>query len=325
MPRKKKTESQSGGIPPRPKFFVSLLQVLKEMGGIGEKSEIIERVIARMGFSDTQVAKVTKSGQPLIGNRIAFAREILATTGYILRGGKRGRWALTDKGLNVNPVDPESFDPRKIDREGVRLLRAKASVASVAPTGSGGGDPDEPPNQSEEDRIADELLRLLKDSVSWRGFELLCKQMLSAIGFIDVKVNEYKPYQGDGGFDGTGLLRASPDNPVVSTSVAFQCKRYKTALVGDPVIRDLQAVVGVRNKAEKGVIITTSDFTGIARKAVGDGNTRIELINGEQLVRLMVDHLVGVKRVTVKDHKGEEETLEVDRKFFDQFKEGASN
>ena len=47
-------------------------------------------------------------------------------------------------------------------------------------------------------------------------------------------------------------------------------------------------------RAHKGVMIITSDFSADARAYVANLATRIVLINGQRLAELMVDHNVGV-------------------------------
>ena len=299
--------AQSGGsgggmeLPPRKKFLKPVIRVLREMGGLGEKREVVSRITEDMKFSDSQIARRTESGNPLIDNRIAFAREILTATDYILRGGKRGWWKLTNKGQSVKLDD---FDEDAVDREGVKKIREKSGSRAES---------EEPPEQSPEEKVAGELLQHLKESVSSDGFELLCKQLLQSVGFIGVNVTETKPYRGDGGFDGTGKIRFSPSNPFVTTSIAFECKKYARARVDVNAVRKLQAKIGVHNVAEKGVIITTSDFKDTAREEAKSGNVGIELIGGAQLAELMVANDIGIKKVG--------ENLEVDKEFFDQYKE----
>ena len=306
-------------IPSQSAFLKPILRVLQGMGGLGEKSEVVSRIIGEMGFSDEQIGQTIKSGHPLIAHRIAFARETLATTGYISRDGKRGWWKLTTKGLRV---DWNNLDLKAINKESARLYQESARLPQKKQIVSAAGDSesDELPNQSEEERIAVELLQHLKQSVSWHGFEVLCQQLLISVGFIEVVLTETKPYKGDGGFDGIGKLKASPANPFVTTSIAFECKRYDSNLVDVKVVRNLQAKVGVHNVAEKGVIVTTSNFTQAARKEAKKGNVSIELINGEKLAQLMVDNHIGVRTIPSGGNGEEKKSLEVDKEFFRKYK-----
>lgn len=82
---------------------------------------------------------------------------------------------------------------------------------------------------------------------------------------------------GDGGIDGTGVLRVN----LLSFHVNYQCKRY-AGTVGPGSIRDFRGALAGR--ADKGLFITTGRFTREAeREAVRAGATAIDLIDGEQL------------------------------------------
>jgi hypothetical protein len=99
------------------------------------------------------------------------------------------------------------------------------------------------------------------------------------------KVNGFEvqqtSYSHDGGID----LIAFCNDPIYSGKYIIQCKKYKDTLVGQPVIRDLYGVVMSEN-ANKGILITTSDFTEDAQTFARHKN--IELINGTMLARLIV-------------------------------------
>jgi restriction system protein len=65
----------------------------------------------------------------------------------------------------------------------------------------------------------------------------------------------------------------------------IQCKKFMTREVTPHDVRDfLGAITNVNNPAEKGYFVTTNGFTLMAEKAA-EGNPRIELIDGSQLVQ----------------------------------------
>jgi restriction system protein len=64
-------------------------------------------------------------------------------------------------------------------------------------------------------------------------------------------------------------------------------------------------------RADKGIILTTSAFTRDAEKeAKRDGVPAIELVDGDQLIDMMMDLQLGLRPVT---------TFELDEKFFQDF------
>jgi hypothetical protein len=68
----------------------------------------------------------------------------------------------------------------------------------------------------------------------------------------------------------------------------------------------------VRYRARKGVLITTSDFTSDAREYVTRIEQRIVLINGTELADLLMEHGVGVTKVTSYTLK------RIDTDYFDE-------
>jgi len=117
------------------------------------------------------------------------------------------------------------------------------------------------------------------------AFERLCQRLLREFGFIKVEVTGKS---GDGGIDGTGVLRVN----LLSFHVLFQCKRYSGS-VGAGAVRDFRgAMVG---RTDKGLIITTGTFTADARReATRDGAPAIDLVDGDALCDLLKDRRLGV-------------------------------
>jgi restriction system protein len=128
-------------------------------------------------------------------------------------------------------------------------------------------------------------LRLLK--MEPRKFENLVQTLLDEMGLEQTSVTTYS---GDGGIDVRGILNAENLSKI---NVAVQAKRWK-GNVGPKIVRELRGSLKVH---EHGIVITPSDFT-ISAKAESDeaGKTRISLINGDELVELLIHHQVGVKQ-----------------------------
>lgn len=86
---------------------------------------------------------------------------------------------------------------------------------------------------------------------------------------------EVTQYSNDGGID----LIATYEKPIFSGKYIIQCKRWASP-VGQPEVRDLYGVV-MDQRANKGILITTSDFSAQAYDFAKGKN--IELINGKVL------------------------------------------
>lgn len=91
-------------------------------------------------------------------------------------------------------------------------------------------------------------------------------------------------------------------------AIYLQAKRWE-AVVGRP---EIQKFVGALNGqcAKKGVFITTSRFSKEALDYVGQVDPKVVLIDGTDLVQLMIDHGVGVSSAAVYEVK------KVDTDFF---------
>lgn len=118
-------------------------------------------------------------------------------------------------------------------------------------------------------------------------FEALIGTLLAKLGFEDVTVTSFK---GDGGIDVRGTMVTGD---VVRTRMAVQVKRWK-ANVQSPTVQQVRGSLGAH---EQGLIITTSDFSKGARaEAERVDATPVALMNGDQLVKLLVENDIGIRR-----------------------------
>lgn len=118
-------------------------------------------------------------------------------------------------------------------------------------------------------------------------FEALIVELLAALGFEDVTLT---PVSGDGGIDVRGTLVVGD---VVRTRMAVQVKRWKSN-VQAPTVQQVRGSLGTH---EQGLIVTTSDFSkGACAEAERPNAVPVALMNGEQLVRLLAEHSIGVQR-----------------------------
>ncbi len=114
-------------------------------------------------------------------------------------------------------------------------------------------------------------------------FEILVGHLLTALGFEDSRVVG-KP--GDGGVDVTGELNASN---LAMIKIFVQAKRYNLqSKVSAATVKQLRQAIPFGGQ---GAFITTANYQAKAREvAVEEGFPRIGLINGHQLVDLLVAH-----------------------------------
>jgi restriction system protein len=116
-------------------------------------------------------------------------------------------------------------------------------------------------------------------TMEWRAFEELIAKLLAEIGFEDIELTDRGK---DGGIDVRGTLVVGE---VIRTRMAIQVKRWKNN-VQAPLVQNVRGSLGTH---EHGLIIPTSDFGKGARdEAVRRDATPIALMNGEELVSLLV-------------------------------------
>ncbi len=277
------------------RFFKPILEVLKQSGGSGTTAEVIDRAIELLKIPESEQEATLKNGQSRVRNQVQWGRLYLVRAGY-LDSSRRGVWSLTEKGFQT---DLARFDPYQMFQAVQKEFHADKKKKKAAEE-TFIDEEDEAGAETTDYKL--ELLDLIK-SLASDGFERLCQRLLRESGFQEVVVTGRT---GDGGIDGVGVLQV---NPFVSFNVLFQCKRYQGSVTPSQV-RDFRGAMAGR--ADKGIMMTTGTFTVEAKKeARRDGAAPIELVAGEDLVKLFEDLELGLvpKR-----------TFEVDRKFFDEFR-----
>ena len=130
-------------------------------------------------------------------------------------------------------------------------------------------------------------------TMSPERFEALITELLIQMGFAENTVT-VTPYGNDGGIDVVGVYRAAG---LTEVNAAVQVKRWKRN-VQSPTVTQLRGSLQVH---QQGIIITTSDFSKGARiEASAPNKTRIGLINGAELLELLIKHKVGVVEKNLK-------------------------
>jgi restriction system protein len=114
-------------------------------------------------------------------------------------------------------------------------------------------------------------------------FEVLVGHLLTALGF---EGSEVTGQSGDGGVDATGELNVSN---LAKVKVFVQAKRYAVGIkIPASVVKNLRQAIPFGGQ---GAFITTASYQPAAAEvALEPGFPRIGLINGHQLVDLLVEH-----------------------------------
>lgn len=153
--------------------------------------------------------------------------------------------------------------------------------------------------------MSPEILGAVKDA-SPSFFERLVVDLVVKMGYGGSRQDAGRALgkSGDGGID--GIIN---EDRLGLDVIYIQAKRWE-GVVGRPEIQKFAgALQGQR--ARKGVFITTSSFSKEAKEYSLIIETKIVLIDGEQLSRLMVEHGIGVSTV------GLYEVKKMDSDYFD--------
>lgn len=286
-------------------FLHPTLEAIELLGGSASNDEIDTALIERFGFSENEVGETYinlgrgKSDVSFVIDKMRWARSYLKLA-KLLKQEKRGVWIIDDEGKTLLQQGEEAVRQAvKIAEQAYnRQYRDKQKLKTLL---SSSGEDLIDSNPVNDEIWQDTLLSRVKQ-ISPNDFERLSQRLLRESGFTKVEV---KGKSGDGGIDGQGVLRIN----LVSFNVLFQCKRYQGS-VGSEVIRDFRGAM--QGRADKGLIITTGNFTSSARlEATRDGAPSIDLIDGDDLVLLLKERGLGVKVETV-------EQVTIDESFFDR-------
>jgi restriction system protein len=152
--------------------------------------------------------------------------------------------------------------------------------------------------------LSAELLKTVKEC-SPAFFERLVIDALVKMGYGGSRKEAGRAIgrSGDEGID--GIIN---EDRLGLDVIYIQAKRWQ-APVGRPEIQKFAGALQ-GHRASKGIFITTSVFTRDAEDYVAKINSKIVLIDSEQLPQLMIDHNVGVTPVTSY------ETKKIDSDYF---------
>jgi restriction system protein len=252
------------------RFFRPIVEALKEKGGSGTASEIIDRAIELLGLSEIEQNVELPSGGSRVRNQAQWARHYLFRAG-IIASSTRGIWKLTDLAAQI---DPKTYDFLGLMRKVLKEFNEEKKTQRKNPN----EETTEAPESEETELDYRSRVLLILRGLPPDGFERLCQRLLRESGFEKVVVTGRS---GDGGIDGMGILQI---NVFVSFNVLFQCKRYSGSVTPSQ-IRDFRGAM--QGRADKGIILTTGTFTVEAKKeARRDGAPPIELVDGDDLVKL---------------------------------------
>ncbi|GEL70674.1 restriction endonuclease [Myxococcus virescens] len=302
-----------------PDFQSAMLPVLRlaQDGKDHTLREAVEAIAVEFKVTDVERNEMLPSGrQRKLHNRVGWAKTYLQKAGLLEANG-RGRFRITPRGREALQARLSRIDLKFLAQfpEYNAFVALRHDAADVEPSVPPLSATSETPEEILEDsyqelrkRLADELLERIK-ACDPRFFEKLVVDLLVAMGYGGSRTDAGQAVgqSGDEGID--GIIK---EDRLGLDVVYIQAKRWAKN-VGRPVVQEFTGSLEGQ-RARKGVLITTSDFSRDARDYVKQIEKKIVLINGVELAKLMIDHGVGVTEVvtyTVKkldlDYFGDED------------------
>jgi restriction system protein len=290
-----------------PDFQAIMLPLLQYASDGKEHSlrEAITYLADVFNLSDEEKKGLLPSGQQTVfDNRVGWARTHLKKA-VLLEYPKRGFFQITDRGKDLLIQNPTKINIKFLNQfpEHIDFLNSKKDndksepeIIEISET---------TPQESIEfgyQKIRKELeLELLNrvKSCSPDFFERLVVDLLVKMGYGGSRRDAGRAIgkSGDGGID--GIIK---EDKLGLDIVYIQAKRWDNTVVGRP---EIQKFVGAlhEQRARKGVFITTSRFSQEAREYVSIIDSKIVLIDGQELAQLMIDNHVGVSTVSIYEIK----------------------
>jgi restriction system protein len=290
-----------------PDFQAIMLPLLQYASDGKEHSlrEAITYLADVFNLSDEERKELLSSGQQAVfDNRVGWARTYLKKAGLFI-SPKRGFFQITDRGRDILIQNPSEINlkflnqfPEFIEFKTTKKDNDKSEPEIIEISETTPQESIEFGYQKIRKELELELLNRVK-SCSPDFFERLVVDLLVKMGYGGSRRDAGRAIgkSGDGGID--GIIK---EDKLGLDIVYIQAKRWDNTVVGRP---EIQKFVGAlhEQRARKGVFITTSRFSQEAREYVSIIDSKIVLIDGQELAQLMIDNHVGVSTVSIYEIK----------------------
>lgn len=305
--------------------YQSLMRPVLACAASGETKigDVVEQLAQKLGLTSDERAQLLPSGkQSMFANRVHWAKTYLVKAGLAegtrrgyFRITARGRAALADPAATINNAYLDQFKAfqdfkTKVNDTDRTAASALARMSAQTPVALSAQTPDEALRQAHAaitGALAADLLDRVRQAVP-SFFEKLIVELLLAMGYggTSEEAGRALGQSGDDGVDGV-----IDQDPLGVDQIFVQAKRYAEGNnIGAGAIRDFYGALSLK-KAHKGIFVTTSAFSQPATDTARGLGSRIVLIDGLQLARLMIRYNVGCRDEDVLHLK------KVDEDFFE--------
>ncbi|AEM20994.1 putative restriction system protein Mrr [Brachyspira intermedia PWS/A] len=275
-------------------YFKYVLRFFYEINEAVHRSKIYEKIKEYTNPSEEDLKLVKGNGYFKFNDRVDWSLTYLKKA-QLIENIERGVYQITDFGKKFYEENP-NFD--------FKTLKEKTPYLENSKNNSDDDDIEEieDENRNEIEKSIEEYyesvekdildrLQSMGDNNVDKGtkFENICLELLEKMGYG-------KKYRtggsGDRGIDGTLTM-----DKFGFDMIGIQCKCYKeNNKVNDTEITKFAHGLKNVNGINRGIFITTSDYTPQAKKVVEElKDVKIILINGYRLAKYMREYEVGVK------------------------------
>ena len=280
-----------------PDYQTIMLPLLKFAGDGKEHTlrESVEKLADVFGLSEEEREVLLPSGQQTVfHNRVGWARTYMKKA-LLLDSPRRSYFIISKRGKEVLATNPNRIDgeflgqfPEFKEFKALRHEKGEEELPTITDT------PEEVLESaylSLRQSLASDILQQIKLSTPHQ-FERIVVQLLVAMGYGGTLKDAGKAVgkSGDEGID--GIIK---EDRLGLDIIYIQAKKWD-GTVGRPEIQKFAgALQGQR--AKKGIFIATSEFSKDAYDYVAKIDSKIVLIDGQQLSQFMIDHNLGVTSV----------------------------
>lgn len=267
--------------------------------------ETLDALAIEFGLSEEEQKELLPSGQQCVfDNRVAWARAHMKMAG-LLENVRRGVFRITPRGQDVLSQKPTAINLRFLRQFPEYVATREKNKGSRSQTNTENEEQEykTPAEQLEEayqtlrENLAGEIIAQLK-AASPLFFEKVVVEVLVKMGYGGSRKDAGQAIgrSGDEGID--GIIK---EDRLGLDIIYIQAKKWE-----DPVSRpEIQKFAGALQgkRARKGIFITTSRFCDTAKDFAANIDSKIILIDGQQLAQYMIDFGVGVATDAVYEIK----------------------
>lgn len=307
-----------------PRYDEIMLPFLETLKDGKEKSlrEIRDLIAEHFSLSEDDLSEKLSSGtQNMFVNRVAWASTYLRHAGLI-ENTNRTILKITETGKKVLEEHPQRIDrnylmqfPKFVEFVSPKQPNIEVRTEQVgnnfadklndAQTQNSSLDDSRTPDEIIEEtfkelnnQLAHELLDKIKSEISPYDFEQFVVDLFHKIGYGEGHVT---PKTRDKGIDGI-LMEDSLGLDLIYIQ-AKKIGQEDDSKISRPEIQKFIGAIAVQG-GNKGIFVTTAKFSNDARACASEQKMqRIKLIDGEELVELMIKHNFGVRTKTTFEIK----------------------